>query len=129
MLDRHSHRGLPDPRASREHSQGKPTWRRRPSSRPRSEGVHMRPVLQRLGLLLLWASRRQARALLSRASLALAVIAAVGGLAQPSVAETLPGQHLGSKTDLIGIWSFDARSGGKTGHAWEVRAVGYIGRE
>src|SRR3546814_13630228 len=84
----------------------------------------MRPVLQRLGLLLLWASRRQARALLSRASLALAVIAAVGGLAQPSVAEHLPGQHLGSKTDLIGIWSFDARSGCKTGTAWEFRADG-----
>lgn len=82
----------------------------------------MRPVLQRLGPPLPWPGRSPS--LRRRAGLALAIVAAAGGLAQPSVAESQPAQGRGTKTDLVGIWSFDARSGRETGTAWEFRADG-----
>jgi hypothetical protein len=52
------------------------------------------------------------------------MVAAAGGLTQPSAAESLPGQGLGTKTDLIGTWSFEARFGCETGRAWEFKADG-----
>jgi hypothetical protein len=84
----------------------------------------MKPVFQSLGPPLPLASRPRSRALRRPAGLALAIVAAAGGLPQPSVAESPPGQRLGSKTALVGIWSFDARSGCETGIAWEFRADG-----
>lgn len=54
----------------------------------------------------------------------MAIVAAVGGLTQAAFAESKPAQSLGAKTDLVGIWSFDAWFGCETGSAWEFRTDG-----
>lgn len=84
----------------------------------------MRPIFLRLSPPLPWASWSRSRALRRHAGLALAIVAAAGGLTQPSVAERLSTQGLGAKTDLVGVWSFDALSRCQTGNAWEFRADG-----
>lgn len=84
----------------------------------------MSTIHQRTVSSLPCASRSRSRALRRRAGLALAMVAAARDLIQRSVAGSPSAEGRGTKTELVGLWSFDAGTGCETGPAWEFRTDG-----